>query len=182
MCWQMRKNPHHWEFEDTHYVSSFKKRIKDGDLKHMNCMTTTFWCILIFKQLCAKVMDLTMIGELKNEVVVTLVLLERKFPPSFFDIMTHLLVHLVEELESCGPIPTWYMYHVERYLKTLKGYVGIRAKPKGNMVEIHALEKAFGFCTEYLVDFTTIRRQVWMTKKTLPCLMKCLKVVGIHES
>jgi hypothetical protein len=51
-------------------------------------------------------MDLTMIGELKNEVVVTLVLLERKFPPSFFDIMTHLLVHLVEELESCGPIPT----------------------------------------------------------------------------
>ncbi len=82
-----------------------------------------------------------MIGELKNEVVVTLVLLERKFPPSFFDIMTHLLVHLVEELE-----------------------------------------KAFGFCTEYLVDFTTIRRQVWMTKKTLPCLMKCLKVVGIHES
>lgn len=59
----------------------------------------------IFKQLCAKVMDLTTIGELKNEVVMTLVLLERKFPP-FFDIMTHLLVHLVEELESCEPIPT----------------------------------------------------------------------------
>lgn len=77
----------------------------------------------IFKQLCAKVVDLATIRQLKNEVVMTLVLLEQKFPP-FFDIMTHLLVYLVEELELCGPIPTQWMYHVEQYKKTLKGYVG----------------------------------------------------------
>jgi hypothetical protein len=53
----------------------------------------------------------------------TIVLLEQQFPPSFFDIMTHLLVHLVKELKICGPIHTRWIYLVEHYMKTLKGYV-----------------------------------------------------------
>jgi hypothetical protein len=36
--------------------------------------------------------------ELKNELAITLVLLEKEFPPSLFDIMSHLLIHLIEEL------------------------------------------------------------------------------------
>jgi hypothetical protein len=51
-------------------------------------------------------MDLATMGELKNEAIMTLVLLKREFPLSFFDIITHLLVHLVEELELCEPIHT----------------------------------------------------------------------------
>jgi hypothetical protein len=82
------------------------------DMAHSYRMAIIRLC-QVFKQLCAKVMDLATMGELKNEVVMTLVLLEQKFFPSFFDIMTHLLVHLVEELELCGLIPTWWMYHVE---------------------------------------------------------------------
>jgi hypothetical protein len=49
----------------------------------------------------AKIVDPTTMVELKNDVVVTLILLEKEFPP-FFNTMTHLLVHLVEELEICG--------------------------------------------------------------------------------
>jgi len=60
----------------------------------------------VFKSLCAKVVDPTKMGELKKEVAITLVLLEKEFPPSFFDVMTHLLVHLVEELELCGLVHT----------------------------------------------------------------------------
>jgi hypothetical protein len=55
----------------------------------------------VFKKLCAKIVDPTTMVELKNDVVVTLILLEKEFPP-FFNTMTHLLVHLVEELEICG--------------------------------------------------------------------------------
>jgi hypothetical protein len=44
----------------------------------------------VFKQLCAKIVDLTIMGELKKDVAITLVLLEWEFLPSFFDIMTHL--------------------------------------------------------------------------------------------
>jgi hypothetical protein len=43
---------------------------------------------------------------MKKEMTMTLILLEQKFFPSFFDIMTHLLIHLMEELEMCGLIHT----------------------------------------------------------------------------
>jgi hypothetical protein len=41
--------------------------------------------------------DLAQFGNLKKEMEICLVLLEKEFPPPFFDIVTHLLVHLVEK-------------------------------------------------------------------------------------
>jgi hypothetical protein len=32
-----------------------------------------------------------------------LCMLEKEFPPSFFDIMIHLVLHVVDELDVCGP-------------------------------------------------------------------------------
>jgi hypothetical protein len=34
------------------------------------------------------------------------------------------------------------MYHVECYMKTLKGYVKNKARPKGNMTKGYAIENA----------------------------------------
>ena len=42
-----------------------------------------------------KAIDPTDLAKLQNDVVQCLVSFELVFPPSFFDIMTHLLVHLV---------------------------------------------------------------------------------------
>jgi hypothetical protein len=53
---------------------------------------------------CAKIVDLKTMDDLKHDVV-TLLLLKKEFPP-FFDTMTHLLVHLVEELKICAPMHT----------------------------------------------------------------------------
>jgi hypothetical protein len=53
----------------------------------------------VFKKLCAKIVDPTIMVELKNDVAATLVLLEKEFPP-LFNTMTHILIHLVEELEE----------------------------------------------------------------------------------
>jgi hypothetical protein len=141
------------------------------------------WCV--FLKTFAKIVDPTIIGELKKKVAMTLVLLEQEFPPLFFDIMTHLLIHLVEELEICDLVHTRWMYPIERYLKTLKGYVCNKARPKGSTVEGYAFEEALGFCTEYLQDFTTIQRKVWDEKEDQtmfdemfegngrPCVMNC---------
>ncbi len=60
----------------------------------------------VFKKLCAKIVDPTIMGDFKQDVALTLVLLEQEFPSSFFDVMTHLLIHLVEELELCGLVHT----------------------------------------------------------------------------
>ncbi len=43
--------------------------------------------------------------DVKHDVVVTPLLLKKEFPP-FFDTMTHLLVHLVEELKICALVHT----------------------------------------------------------------------------
>jgi hypothetical protein len=44
-------------------------------------------------------------------------------PPLFFDVMAHLVVHLVEELDLCSLVHTWWMYCIERMNKVFKGYV-----------------------------------------------------------
>ncbi len=56
-------------------------------------------------------------------MAITLSLLEKKFPPSFFDIMTHLLLHVVDELDVYGLVHNKWMYIMEQMMKVLKGYV-----------------------------------------------------------
>ncbi len=104
----------------SHYVSLLrKKNYKDGDLKGMKshdfhvmmqdilplCLQHLVakgcrWAIMclshVFKKLCAKIMDPRAMGDFKNDVAIFLVLLEKESSSSFFDIKTHLLVHLVE--------------------------------------------------------------------------------------
>ncbi|KAI5324072.1 hypothetical protein L3X38_033145 [Prunus dulcis] len=66
--------------------------------------------------------------KLEEDVVVTLCLLEKYFPPSFFDIMVHLVVHLVREVRLCGPVYFRWMYPFERYMKVLKGWSAFKPK------------------------------------------------------
>lgn len=86
-----------------------------------------------------------------EEAVLVLFMLEREFPPTFMDIMSHLLIHLVEELFICRPVYSRWMYPMERYMKSFKDFVRIYSKPEGNMAEGYAMEDTLGFCTEYSV-------------------------------
>jgi hypothetical protein len=60
----------------------------------------------VSKKLCNKVVDPNTIANLKEDVAMTMVLLEQQFLLSFFDIMTHLLIHLIEELNICSTVHT----------------------------------------------------------------------------
>ncbi|KAL6318249.1 hypothetical protein AAG906_035758 [Vitis piasezkii] len=93
---------------------------------------------------------------LQNDLVVTLCLLEKYFPPSFFDIMLHLTVHLVREVRLCGPVYLRWMYPFERFMKVLKGYVRNRNRPEGCIAECYIAEEAIEFCTEYLSNVDAI--------------------------
>jgi len=72
-----------------------------------------------FSSICNKVIDPLKLDELQAEIVIILCQLEMSFPPSFFDIMVHLLVHLVREIKFCGPVYLRWMYPIERYMKIL---------------------------------------------------------------
>ncbi|XP_006586481.1 uncharacterized protein [Glycine max] len=57
-----------------------------------------------FNAICRKVIDPKQLDDLENEAAMILCQLEMYFPPSFFDIMVHLIVHLVREIRLCGPV------------------------------------------------------------------------------
>ncbi|KAL6276912.1 hypothetical protein ACE6H2_020513 [Prunus campanulata] len=109
-----------------------------------------------FNALCAKTVDVSKLDKLEEDVVVTLCLLEKYFPPSFFDIMVHLVVHLVREVRLCGPVYFRWMYPFERYMKVLKGYVQNRTRPEGCIAERYIAEEAVEFCTDHLSDVSTV--------------------------
>ncbi|RVW22081.1 hypothetical protein CK203_110934 [Vitis vinifera] len=72
---------------------------------------------------------------LENDIIVTLCKLERIFPPSFFDVMVHLPIHLASEAKVAGPVQYQWMYPIERYLRTLKSYVRNKSRLEGSIAE-----------------------------------------------
>ena len=61
----------------------------------------------MYRRICTKVYDPTEFESLQADMAESMALLEVEFSLSFFDIMTHLPYHLVQELDLCGPISTW---------------------------------------------------------------------------
>ncbi|KAK9071565.1 hypothetical protein SSX86_007993 [Deinandra increscens subsp. villosa] len=109
-----------------------------------------------FNELCSKVVDVSKLGKLQSEIVSTLCLLEKYFPPSFFDVMIHLMVHLVREVRLCGPVHFRWMYPFERFMKTLKGYVRNHHRPEACIAECYVAEEALKFCSNYFKNMTSI--------------------------
>jgi hypothetical protein len=83
----------------------------------------------IFQLICTKVYDPSTYHVLKVRIITTLYLLEKVFPPRLFDLMTHLVVHLIDELNICGPVHFRWMYPIKHAMKNLKGYVQNMCKP-----------------------------------------------------
>ena len=66
------------------------------------------------KGLCAKELNVDKLDELQSNVVLTLCRMEKMFPPGFFTIMVHLIVHLTKETKLGGPVFYRWMYPIER--------------------------------------------------------------------
>ncbi|XP_061360965.1 uncharacterized protein LOC133304904 [Gastrolobium bilobum] len=108
-----------------------------------------------FKQICSKVLSITNLERLQNEIVLTLCHMEMLFPPSFFTVMVHLVVHLVDEAKHGGPAHYRGMYPIERYLGQLKSYVKNKARPEGSIAEGYLMKEILTFCSRYLDDIET---------------------------
>ena len=67
-----------------------------------------------FKKLCARTLHREVPEELGQKIAVILCKLERLFPPAFFDIMMHLMVHLPAEAILGGPAQYRWMFPFER--------------------------------------------------------------------
>nr|CAE03679.1 OSJNBa0042N22.23 [Oryza sativa Japonica Group]CAE76050.1 B1248C03.9 [Oryza sativa Japonica Group] len=103
-----------------------------------------------------KVIDPDRLEALQNDVVQCLVSFGLIFPPSFFNIMTHLLCHLVKEIGILGPVFLHNMFPFERYMGVLKKYVRNRARPEASIAKGYGTEEVIEFCVEFIEDLRPI--------------------------
>nr|ABA94043.1 transposon protein, putative, CACTA, En/Spm sub-class [Oryza sativa Japonica Group] len=103
-----------------------------------------------------KVIDPDRLEALQNDVVQCLVSFELIFPPSFFNIMTHLLCHLVKEISILGPVYLHNMFPFEKYMGVLKKYVCNRARPEASIAKGYGTEEVIEFCVEFIEDLRPI--------------------------
>ncbi|XP_030951560.1 uncharacterized protein LOC115975061 [Quercus lobata] len=108
-----------------------------------------------FREICSKVLNVEELGALEKRIAVTLCELERIFPPSFFTVMVHLVMHLASEAKVAGPVHYRWMYPIERYLSRLKSYVHNKTYPEGSIAEGYIAEECLTFCSRYFKSVET---------------------------
>ena len=104
---------------------------------------------LFFRDLCARTLDKDSVEILTSNIAIILCNLEKIFPPSFFDVMEHLSVHLPYEAKLGGPVQFRWMYAFERYMYHLKKKAKNKAKIEGSIVEQYVNEEISDFCSYY---------------------------------
>ncbi|XP_074283650.1 uncharacterized protein LOC141608187 [Silene latifolia] len=109
-----------------------------------------------FSEINAKDIDPESLDDLQADIIVTLCELEMYFPISFFDIMVHLIIHLVREIKLCGPVFLRNMWAMEREMGTYKRRVKNRYRPETSIVEATIACETLGFCQDYLTSVQSI--------------------------
>lgn len=104
-----------------------------------------------FNKLCQRGIDGEKLLNLENEIAETLCEFERFFPPSFFDIMVHLPVHLAREARLCGPVQFRWMYPFERLVTLIfflcSSFI-VRSCTNLNYISAQVHESPKKFCTK----------------------------------
>ncbi|KAK5833712.1 hypothetical protein PVK06_017566 [Gossypium arboreum] len=106
----------------------------------------------IMKAICGKVLNVEELEKVQDRATLTLCNLEKIFPPSFFTIMVHLVIHLPREAIIGGPVFYRWMYPIE---SKLKSYCRNKRYPEGSIAEGYLAEECMTFCSRYLEDVET---------------------------
>lgn len=96
--------------------------------------------------------------ELEKEIPVLLCKLEKMFPPGFFNVMQHLMVHLPYEARVGGPVAYRWMYVFERAMHHLRLKVRNKARVEGSIVEACIVQEITNCVSLYFSDHV---RTIW---------------------
>ncbi|XP_023639601.1 uncharacterized protein LOC111830945 [Capsella rubella] len=102
-----------------------------------------------FRDLCTRTLSWDGIQQLDDNIPVLICNLEKIFPPSFFDVMEHLPIHLPHEAALGGPVQFRWMYPFERFMKSLKGKAKNLARVEGSIVAGSLTEETSHFTSYY---------------------------------
>jgi hypothetical protein len=105
-----------------------------------------------FNVISQKVVDCVELARLQLFMSETQAQLEMCFPPLFFDIMEHLMIHMVEQITELGPMYFHQMWTYEWFMSILNGYMRNKAFPDGSMIESYHTEESVDCCIDYIKD------------------------------
>jgi hypothetical protein len=137
---------------DCHTILSLFLAIAIRAINHpyMN-MVITHMCHF-FNAISKKVIDIIELDEMCKEMRVTMCQLEICFPPSFFDMMEHYMIHLADQILILGGRYMHHMYPYEHHMVIMKGYVRNHAHPEGSMIESYTTKEVIECWVDYIKD------------------------------
>jgi hypothetical protein len=103
-----------------------------------------------FNAISQKVVDPMKLTKVKDDLILTMCNLKTIFPPLFFDLMPHLLVHIVHKMKYLDSVFLHQMYPFKVFMTVLKNYVPNRSHPEGCMVQGWATEEVIEFAVDYI--------------------------------
>ena len=157
------------------YASNIARCVTGGKLQGMkshDChvfmerlMPLAFWDLLdkpiwdaltdlsrFFRDICSKTLNEKDMSILEKNIIEITCKLEKIFPPSFFDSMEHLQIHLPYEARVGGPVQYRWMYPFERVMGNLKRKVKNRAYVEGSICEAYSFDEISMFVSDYFPD------------------------------
>jgi hypothetical protein len=122
-----------------------------------------------------------MMEKLEDEILVLLYKLEKIFPPGWFNLMQHLLVHLPYEAKIGGPWQYRWMYHIEGALKKLTAMVRNKAKVEGCITEEFKLKDIVYFSSVYFAEHHNVNAPTSSTMWMKAFLVVTFKFSNVWE-
>lgn len=109
-----------------------------------------------FRDICSKTLDVEELKRHEAHIPIIMCHLEMIFPPSFFTIMAHLVLHLATQARIAGLVIYRWMYYIKRYLGSLKSHVRNKAHPDASIAEAISALECVNFCSWYVDGFDMI--------------------------
>ncbi|XP_071685176.1 uncharacterized protein [Lolium perenne] len=136
-----------------------------------------------FKVITSKIVSNKEIAIVEEQLPEILCQLEKIFPPTFFDIMEHLVIHLPAEVRLAGPVQFRNMWSTEMFIGNMKNWVHNRSHPEGSIAESYLFDECLTFCSRYVDDCNTKfnkapRHDDNMTSSANKNCSKYLKIFG----
>ena len=128
-----------------------------------NIRTTVYKLANLVQWISQKEIDIASISVAKLNAMELVCMLEKYMPTSILTIQVHLLIHLVDEVELAGTLHSRWMFFLERFMKTLKGYVRQRARPEGSMAEGWLVSECLVYIGEWLSGPNLAEDKFWRT-------------------
>nr|KYP73946.1 hypothetical protein KK1_006607 [Cajanus cajan] len=135
-----------------------------------------------FKDLCSATLKEDDLCRIKDNIPIILCKLGRIFPPSFFDSMEHLPIHLPYEASLGGPVQYRWMYPFERFMGISKRSVKNKARVEGSICAAYLHRETTYFCSRYFNHFmlstTSNRNEMVNEKENLPPMLSVFNQPG----